>query len=67
LDKIKSLSEFAHRGQSEEMLKELGQDHRYLLVEAHFKILYLVEENRVVVTDIFDTHKSPTKMPKRNK
>lgn len=67
LDKIKSLSEFANRGQREEMLKELGQGHRYLLVEAHFKILYLVEENRVVVTDIFDTHLSPTKMPKRNK
>jgi plasmid stabilization system protein ParE len=67
LDKIKSLSEFAKRGQQEEMLKELEQGHRYLLVEAHFKIIYLVEEKRVIVTDIFDTHLSPRKMPPRNK
>ena len=67
LYKIRSLSEFANRGQQEEMLKELGQGHRYLLAESHFKIIYLVEEKRVVVTDIFDTHLSPSKMPRRNK
>jgi len=67
LDKIGSLSEFASRGQQEEMLKELGQDHRYLLVEKHFKIIFLIEEKSVVVTDIFDTHLSPGKMPGRNK
>ena len=67
LDKIRSLSEFANRGQQEEMLKELGQEHRYLLADSHFKIIYLVEEKRVVVTDIFDTHLSPSKMPRRNK
>ena len=49
------------------MLIELGQGHRYILVESHFKIIYIAEGKRVVVTDIFDTHQAPGKMSKRNK
>jgi plasmid stabilization system protein ParE len=67
LEKAKSLSNNPERGQKEEMLKSLNQDHRYLLVESHFKIIYLIEEKRVIVTDIFDTHQHPDKMLKGNR
>lgn len=67
LEKVKSLSDHSERGQKEEMLISLDQGHRYLLVQARFKIIYLIEENRVIVTDIFDTHQHPDKMLKGNK
>lgn len=66
LEKAKSLSDNPVKGQKEEMLRSLEQGHRYLLVESHFKIIYLVEEKRVIVTDIFDTHQHPDKMLKGN-
>lgn len=67
LGKVKGLSDNPERGQKEEMLKPLGQGHRYLLVESHFKIIYLIDEKRVIVTDIFDTHQHPDKMLKGNR
>ncbi len=66
LAKARSLSEYPNRGQEEELLKELGHGHRYLLVESHFKIIYIVKGKMVVVTDIFDTHQEPDEMSKRN-
>lgn len=67
LGKVKGLSDNPERGQKEEMLKPLGQGHRYLLVESHFKIIYLIDEKRVIMTDIFDTHQHPDKMLKGNR
>lgn len=67
LGKAKSLSDNPERGQKEEMLKSLDQGHRYLLVESHFKIIYLIDEKRVIVTDIIDTHQHPDKMLKGNR
>jgi len=64
LERAKSLSKNPERCQEEEMLKELQQGHRYLLVESHFKIIYLITEKEVVVTDIFDTHQDPDDMLK---
>lgn len=64
LEKAKSLSDNPERGQKEEMLKSLNQGHRYLLVESHFKIVYLIDEKQVIVTDIFDTHQHPKNMLK---
>jgi plasmid stabilization system protein ParE len=66
LEKAKSLSDNPERGQKEEMLKSLDQGHRYLLVESHFKIIYLIDDSRVIVTDIFDTHQHPNKVLKGN-
>jgi len=67
LGKAKSLSDNPERGQQEEMLKALDQGHRYLLVESHFKIIFLIDEKRVIVTDIIDTHQHPDKMLKGNR
>jgi len=67
LGKAKSLSDNPERGQKEELLKILGQGHRYLLVESRCKIIYLIDEKRIIVTDIFDIHQHPDKMLKGNR
>lgn len=66
ITKAKTLSKQHQRGQQEEFLKPLGQGHRYLIVEKHYKIIYLVEEKRVLVTDVFDTRQKPQKLLRRH-
>lgn len=49
-------------GQEEDYLKELGEGHRYLLVDKFYKVIYLVIKPFIVITDIFDTRQDPDKM-----
>lgn len=65
ISKSKSLSKNPNKGPKEELLISLEQGHRYLLVESHFKIIYFVEEIRIIVTDVFDTRQQPEKLLKR--
>ncbi|SMD36792.1 Plasmid stabilization system protein ParE [Reichenbachiella faecimaris] len=67
LSKVKSLSNHHLRGQLEESLRLLNQDHRYLLAEQHYKIIYFIHENGVMITDVFDTRQQPKKLIKRNR
>lgn len=67
ISKSKSLSNNPYVGQEEELLKQLNQGHRYLLVENHYKIIYLVTEDSIMVTDVFDTRQQPDKMLKRHR
>lgn len=62
LEKAKTLEEHPHIGQEEENLKSLGQGHRYLLVGKLYKIIYLIAQPFIYITDIFDTRQDPTKM-----
>jgi plasmid stabilization system protein ParE len=64
--KAKSLSMQHLRGQQEELLIPLNQNHRYIIVEKHYKIIYLVGTKNIVVTDIFDTRQNPEKLLVRN-
>lgn len=66
ISKSKSLAKNPNKGQKEELLKILEQGHRYLVVENHYKIIYLVEEKKIIVTDVFDTRQNPEKMIKRH-
>lgn len=66
IEKAKSLAKYHDRGQKEELLKSSKKGHRYLIAETHFKIIYLVDDQRVIVTDIFDTRQNPNKLIKRN-
>ncbi len=66
IEKAKSLTKHHDRGQKEELLQSLERGHRYLIAETHFKIIYIVDGQRVIVTDIFDTRQSPGKLLKRN-
>lgn len=61
LDKVEILKEYPHTGQEEELLSFLDQGHRRL-VYRHYKVIYLIESERVIVTDIFDSRQDPEKM-----
>ena len=63
IKKIESLNKLSRRGVEEKNLKELNQGHMYLVV-GNYKIIFLISENTVFVTDIFDTRQDPSKMGK---
>ena len=48
-------------GQYEVELDHLGRGHRRWVV-GHYKIIYLILENHLVITDIFDSRQDPGKM-----
>lgn len=50
-------------GAIEENLIDLKQGHRYI-VKGNYKIIYLVIDNDIYITDIFDCRQNPTKMKK---
>lgn len=53
-------------GQIESNLKQLGENHRYL-VSGNYKIIYKGIPEGLLITDVFDTRQNPIKMndPKR--
>ncbi len=62
LEKAKLLRDNPFLGQVEEELASMGLGHRYLVVKPNYKIIYLVAEPTIFITDIFDTRQDPTKM-----
>ena len=62
LDKARLLKDNPEMGQEEENLKHLGLGHRYVLVNPFYKIIYLIIEPVIYITDIFDTRQDPDKM-----
>ena len=52
-------------GAVEENLTDLGQGHRYIVVD-NYKIIYRVIQLDIYITDIFDCRQNPKKMKKRN-
>ncbi|NHE56027.1 type II toxin-antitoxin system RelE/ParE family toxin [Cyclobacterium plantarum] len=61
LDRADGLIINPHMDQYEEYLMHLGKGHRRL-VEGYFKIIYLIEDGLIFITDFFDTRQSPEKM-----
>lgn len=53
-----------HLGQIEPLLSFYEEGHRYLLSN-HNKIIYLVKDDCVVITHVFDTRRNPEKLQKR--
>lgn len=49
------------KGQKEEYLKHLNQNHRRI-IEGHFKIIYKIEGDIIYITDFFDSRQNPVKM-----
>ena len=66
IDRAESLDKYPDRGRVEDDLISLGKGHRYLL-EYHYKIIYKVDSEIVIVTDIFSNYRKPARKPKRNK
>ena len=51
-------------GQIEPLLSFYEEEHRYLLSN-HNKIIYVVKDDCVIITHVFDTRKNPNKLKKR--
>ena len=61
LAKADKLVENPYIGQQEEYLEHMGQSPRRI-IEGSYKIIYRVEGEMIVVTDIFDSRQDPEKM-----
>ncbi|MEL7004422.1 MAG: type II toxin-antitoxin system RelE/ParE family toxin [Bacteroidota bacterium] len=61
LDQTDSLSLSPYKGQKEEYLRHLNEDHRRL-VEGHFKIIYKIEKEIIYIIDFFDSRQDPMSM-----
>ena len=48
-------------GQREEYLRKLKSGHRRLVVK-NYKIIYLIGDQEIIITDVFDTRQDPEKM-----
>jgi len=66
IDRAESLENYPNRGRIEEDLRTFGKGHRYLL-EYHYKILYKVEGEIVMITDVFSNRQNPARKQERNK
>ncbi len=65
---VKQLVNHPNSGQVEETLKTLNKEYRYL-ISGNYKIIYTQIENKILITDVFDTRQNPIKInnPYRNK
>ncbi len=61
MDLADSLALNPMKGQREEYLQHLHQDHRRLIND-YIKIIYKVEDNTIFITDFFDSRRDPSKM-----
>ncbi len=61
LDRANSLTQNPYKGQREEYLQHLQEDHRRI-VEGHFKIIYKIIGEAIYITDFFDTRQDPEKI-----
>ncbi len=66
LSSTKQLISHPESGQIEPHLAKLKKQYRYLVV-GHWKVLYRIDENIIVVADIFDARQNPRKITIRNR
>ena len=57
----RQLNRHPESGQIEPILKQLGENHRYL-VEGNYKIIYKKVIDGILITDVFDSRQDPEKM-----
>jgi toxin ParE1/3/4 len=57
----RNLKRHPESGQIEPVLKQLGENHRYL-VEGNYKIIYRKVTEGILIADVFDTRQDPVKM-----
>jgi toxin ParE1/3/4 len=62
----KKISKYPSAAQIQESLSGLRQEHRYVL-KGHYKIIYIIVDNEILITDIFDTRQHPSKMNSERK
>ncbi|KOS06651.1 hypothetical protein AM493_11865 [Flavobacterium akiainvivens] len=62
----KKISKQPLSGQIQESLLSLRQEHRYI-IKGHYKVIYRIINEEVVITDVFDTRQHPSKMNDDNR
>ncbi len=66
LASTKQLIDYPESGQVEFNLQKLNQNHRYL-VSGNYKIVYRINDDQVIISDVFDTRQDPIKMNDKNR
>ena len=66
LSSTSQLEKHSLSGSLEELLKNLGERHRFI-VRGNYKIIYKIQNKKVYITDVFDTRQNPGKIITRNK
>lgn len=66
LGATKQLVNNPESGQLEFNLEKLKQNHRYL-VSGNYKIIYRINENEIIINDVFDSRQNPIKMNDKNR
>lgn len=61
LDRADAILANIYIGQKEDYLEHLELSHRRIVV-SHYKIIYNIKEDHILITDIFDTRQDPKKM-----
>lgn len=57
----KQLINHPNSGQKELYLEKLEKDYRYVL-SGNYKIIYNVEDSKIIISDVFDSRQNPEKM-----
>ena len=65
LTSTNQLEKYPQSGPVEELLKELNEEHRFIL-RGNYKIIYKIEGKNLYITDIFDARQDPDKIKIRN-
>jgi toxin ParE1/3/4 len=60
--KINTLEVNPFRDQVEFLLANIEKGHRRLVVSKYIKVIYLIRDDVIIITDIFDTRRDPNKM-----
>lgn len=63
---MKQLLKNPNSGPIEPNLTTLNKNHRYLL-SGHYKLIYRIVDNEIIINDVFDTRQNPTKMNDENR
>jgi plasmid stabilization system protein ParE len=66
LGATKQLISHPESGQFEPHLLQLSKQYRYLVV-GHWKVIYRIDENQIVINDIFDARQNPRRLKSRNR
>ena len=61
LNTSKFIGKYPNMGMLEENLEDLDQGHRYI-VEGNYKIIYLIMDDEIYITDVFDCRQNPQKI-----
>lgn len=61
INSVLQLKKYPESGQEEPLLKSYHKKHRYL-VQGHYKIIYRIQNDYIIINSVFDTRQNPKKL-----